>query len=63
LDVHAFFGFLGSLNDINVLDRTLIFQEMDEDWAPKCEYVIHEHEYKIGYLSFGWNLAETDDIC
>jgi len=46
---HAFFGLPGSLNDINVLDRSPVFQELYEDRAPKCEYVVNGHEYKIGY--------------
>jgi len=46
---HALFGLPGSLNDINVLDRSPVFQEMYEDRAPKCEYVVNEHHYNIGY--------------
>jgi len=46
---HAFFGLPGSLNDINVLDHSPVFQELYEDRALKCEYVVNGHEYKIGY--------------
>ena len=46
---HAFFGLPGSLNDINVFDRSPIFQELYEDQAPKCEYVVNDHQYNIGY--------------
>ena len=46
---YAFFGLSRSLNYINILNRSLIFQELYENWAPKCEYVINEYEYKIGY--------------
>jgi len=46
---HAFFGLPGNLNDINVLDRSSVFQELYEDRAPKCEHVVNGHEYKIGY--------------
>jgi len=46
---HAFFGLPRSLNDINVLDRSPVFQKLYEDQAPKCEYVINGDEYKIGY--------------
>jgi len=41
---HAFFGLSGSLNDINVLDRSLVFQELYADRAPKCEYVVNGHQ-------------------
>lgn len=46
----AFFGLPGSLNDINILDRLSFFQELYEDRAPKCEYVVNDREYKIGYF-------------
>jgi len=46
---HAFFGLPGSLNDINILDRSPAFQELYENQAPKYEYVLNEYEYKIGY--------------
>jgi len=46
---YAFFGLSRSLNYINILNRSLVFQELYENWAPKCEYVINEYEYKIGY--------------
>jgi hypothetical protein len=47
---HAFFGMPGSLNDINVLDRSPIFQELYEDRAPKCEYIVNGHQYNMGYF-------------
>ena len=45
----ALFGLLRSLNNINVLDRSPVFQKLYEDRAPKCEYVVNKHEYKIEY--------------
>ncbi|XP_035540221.1 uncharacterized protein LOC108985445 [Juglans regia] len=35
---HAFFGLLGSHNDINVLDRSSIFATLAESHAPPCNY-------------------------
>jgi len=46
---HVFFSLPGSLNDINVIDCSPIFQEFYEEPTPKCEYVVNEHEYKTGY--------------
>jgi len=43
------FGLSESLNDINVIDRSPIFQELYEDWAPKCEYAVNEYQYNKGY--------------
>jgi len=42
---HAVFGCPGILNDLNVLDRSPVFQELYEDWAPKCEYVVNGRKY------------------
>jgi len=46
---HAFFGCPGSINDLQVLDRSLVFQELYEDRSPKCEYAVNGHKYNIGY--------------
>ena len=40
---HAFFGLPRTLNDVNVIDRSQIFQELYQDRAPKCEYFVNEH--------------------
>ena len=50
--MHVFFGLPGSLNDINILDQSPIFQELYEDWAPACEYVVNGRKYNIGYFSY-----------
>jgi len=46
---HAFFGCPGTLNDINVLDRSPVFQELYEGRAPKCKYVVNGRKYNIEY--------------
>nr|XP_017233175.1 PREDICTED: uncharacterized protein LOC108207225 [Daucus carota subsp. sativus] len=46
---HAFFGLPGSLNDINVLDRSHLFEELAEGRGPEVRYTINGHEYNIGY--------------
>jgi len=46
---HAFFGLPVSLNNINILNRSPVFQELYENRAPKCEYVVDGHEYKNWY--------------
>jgi len=51
---HAFFGMLGSLNDINVLDRSPIFAALAEGRTAPVNYTINGHEYTIGYyLAYG----------
>ena len=46
---HAFFGLSGSLNDINVLDRSPVFTLLANGHAPPVNYIINGHEYRMGY--------------
>ena len=46
---HTFFGMPGSLNYINVLDRSPVFVALAEGRAPPVNYTINEHEYAMGY--------------
>ncbi|XP_048492756.2 protein ALP1-like [Beta vulgaris subsp. vulgaris] len=46
---HAFFGTPGRCNDINVLDRSPIFNDVFEGRAPPVNYVINGHQYDMGY--------------
>ncbi|XP_074359701.1 uncharacterized protein LOC141699757 [Apium graveolens] len=42
-------AFSGSLNDINVLDRSNLFSEWTEGRAPEVNYILNGHEYDMGY--------------
>ncbi|XP_018466855.1 uncharacterized protein LOC108838411 [Raphanus sativus] len=46
---HAFFGPPGTLNDLNVLDRSPVFDDIIEGRAPRLEYVVNGHKYKFAY--------------
>ena len=46
---HAFFGLPGSLNDINVLERSSVFATLTEGRAPPINYRINGHDYTMGY--------------
>ncbi|XP_047961476.1 uncharacterized protein LOC125206236 [Salvia hispanica] len=46
---HAFFGTPGSRNDINVLDQSLVFDDILEGRAPKVNYIVNGHEKNMGY--------------
>ncbi|XP_056860184.1 uncharacterized protein LOC130508618 [Raphanus sativus] len=46
---HAFFGPPGTLNDINVLDRSPVFHDIFEGRAPRLKYVVNGHQYKLAY--------------
>ena len=46
---HAHFGLPGSLNDINVLDRSDLFANLAAGRTPSVSYNINGHEYNMGY--------------
>lgn len=46
---HAFFGLPGSLNDINVLDRSQLFTRLAKGQAPPCDYKVNGNDYTMGY--------------
>ncbi|XP_024008877.1 putative nuclease HARBI1 [Eutrema salsugineum] len=46
---HAFFGPPGTLNDINVLDRSPVFDDILHGRAPKVRYSVNGHQYKLPY--------------
>ncbi|KAL6658500.1 hypothetical protein ACP70R_004086 [Stipagrostis hirtigluma subsp. patula] len=46
---HAFFGLLGSLNDINVLQRSPLFQRLTSGTSPPVEYTVNGNKYNMGY--------------
>ncbi|XP_028085908.1 putative nuclease HARBI1 [Camellia sinensis] len=46
---HAFFGMPGSLNDITVLDKSLLFAELTRGRAPAANYTINNHAYTMWY--------------
>ena len=56
--LHAFFGLSGSLNDVNVLRRSPLFQSLTSGKAPELEYIVNGNKYNIGYyLADGIYLA------
>nr|XP_029147028.1 uncharacterized protein LOC114924960 [Arachis hypogaea] len=52
---HVFFGVFGSNNDINVLDRSSMLNDILNDCAPKVNYTINSNNYTMRYYL-------TDDI-
>uniref|UniRef100_A0A0D3AQR0 DDE Tnp4 domain-containing protein n=1 Tax=Brassica oleracea var. oleracea TaxID=109376 RepID=A0A0D3AQR0_BRAOL len=46
---HAFFGPTGTLNDINVLDRSLVFDDIIEGKAPPVTFSVNGREYYLAY--------------
>jgi hypothetical protein len=46
---HAFFGLPGSLNDINVLNRSPVFSALLNGNTPEVEFVINGNRYNKGY--------------
>jgi hypothetical protein len=46
---HSFFGLPGSLNDINVLERSNLFQDLSLGNAHPCEFTVNGKVYTTGY--------------
>jgi hypothetical protein len=46
---HAFFGLPGTLNDINVLDRSPLFNDVITGAAPTVSFTIGDNTYDQGY--------------
>ncbi|XP_024013999.1 uncharacterized protein LOC112088076 [Eutrema salsugineum] len=46
---HAFFGPPGTLNDINVLDRSPVFDDVLQGRAPKVSYGVNGRQYRLAY--------------
>ena len=44
-----FFGLPRSVNDINVLDRSHLFENLAEGRGPEVKYTINGNEYNMGY--------------
>lgn len=46
---HSFFGLPGTLNDINVLNKSPLFNRLASGTAPVCNYTIDGHDFTMGY--------------
>lgn len=46
---HSFFGMPGSLNDINVLERSHLFQQLSQGVAPRVNFTVNSKNYNTGY--------------
>ncbi|XP_048591653.1 putative nuclease HARBI1 [Brassica napus] len=46
---HAFFGPPGTSNDINVLDKSPVFDDILQGRAPKVNFFVNGHEYHLAY--------------
>jgi len=46
---HVFFGPPGTLNDINILDRSPIFDDILQGRAPNVKYKVNGREYHLAY--------------
>ena len=46
---HAFFGVPGTNNDINVLDRSPVFDDILQGQAPNVNFTVGGYKYTMGY--------------
>uniref|UniRef100_A0A0D2ZPG2 DDE Tnp4 domain-containing protein n=1 Tax=Brassica oleracea var. oleracea TaxID=109376 RepID=A0A0D2ZPG2_BRAOL len=53
---HAFFGAPGTMNDLNILDRSPVFDDIIKGIAPQVNFNVNGREYDFAYYL-------TDGIC
>ena len=46
---NAFFGMIGSHNDINVLQRSLVFTRLCNGESPSCNFIVNDRDYNMVY--------------
>ena len=46
---HAFFGCPGTLNDINVLDRSPVFDDVEQGKTPRVNFFVNQRPYNMTY--------------
>ncbi|XP_058774200.1 uncharacterized protein LOC131648464 [Vicia villosa] len=46
---HAFFGCTGTLNDINVLDRSPVFDDVEPGNTPRVNFFVNQRLYNMAY--------------
>ncbi|XP_068344046.1 uncharacterized protein [Pyrus communis] len=46
---HTFFGVSESQNDITVLGRSPLFNNLTEGKSPQLDYYVNGHQYNMGY--------------
>ena len=46
---HAFFGIPGTCNDLNVLDRSPLFDDIEYGRAPEINFTVNGNQYDLGY--------------
>jgi hypothetical protein len=47
---HAFFGCPGTLNDINVLNRSPVFDDVEREKAPSVNLFVNQRPYNMAYF-------------
>ncbi|XP_048596387.1 uncharacterized protein LOC125578133 [Brassica napus] len=46
---HAFFGAPGTMNDLNILDRSPVFDDVINGIAPQVNFYVNGHPYHLAY--------------
>ena len=49
MDLALFLWFAGSLDDINVMQRSHLFAQLASRKTPACNYTVNGHDYIMGY--------------
>ncbi|XP_056864195.1 uncharacterized protein LOC130511296 [Raphanus sativus] len=56
---HAFFGAPGTLNDLNILDRSPVFDEIINGDAPEVNFHVNGREYGLAYFLADGNIIKA----
>jgi hypothetical protein len=46
---HSFFGCPGSLNDLNILSQSHLFDRITKGGSPPSDFIVNGHRYELGY--------------
>uniref|UniRef100_A0A0D3DIX8 DDE Tnp4 domain-containing protein n=1 Tax=Brassica oleracea var. oleracea TaxID=109376 RepID=A0A0D3DIX8_BRAOL len=46
---HSFFGAPGTMNDLNILDRSPVFDDIINGIAPQVNFYVNNHPYNLAY--------------
>jgi len=49
MDLACFFGCPGTLNDINVLDRSPVFDDVEQGNTPRVNFFVNQRPYNMAY--------------
>ena len=59
----AFFGLPGTLNDIKVLDRSPVFDDIIQGYAPNVTFSVNGRQYHMAHIFSQWKTVSYGLLC